>query len=90
MAEKPPYRHRCYCCIGRTWHESGHCITCGAVGHLFDSAETQPDIDLINHQYIITTGGQTCKLNRFEQLAALAFIEAGEPNNWEPEDCDGT
>lgn len=75
------WRHRCYCCVGKIWHESGHCITCGGLGYLFESTETLSDIDMIQHRRMLTTNVQTCKLTQEEREAALKFIAAGEPNN---------
>lgn len=79
------YRHRCYCCVGKTMHESGNCITCGGVGFLFDPAETLSHTDTVQHRYIIHRGG-TCKLTAQEREAALRFITAGEPNTYDPEE----
>lgn len=79
------YRHRCYCCAGKTMHKSGPCVTCGAVGHLLDPAETLPDSDVEQHRRMVEAG-HTCKLTAEEREAAIKFIAAGEPNTWEPEE----
>lgn len=82
----PAYRHRCYCCVGRTQHKSGPCVTCASKGYLLDPEERLPDSDIMQHRRIITTDGQTCKLTPEEREAAIRFIAAGEPNTWEPEE----
>lgn len=79
-----PYRHRCYCCVGETLHESGVCVTCGGRGYLLDPAETLPYGDTVQHRRMLTTTGQTCKLTEEEREAALRFIAAGEPIDYEP------
>lgn len=82
----PTYRHRCYCCVGKTEHASGPCVTCGSTGYLFARAETLSDDEMVQHRRIINTNGQTCKLTQEEREMAIRFVVAGEPNTWEPEE----
>lgn len=76
------YRHRCYCCVGKTSHESGPCATCGCLGYLVDPAETLSDLDVERHLHIIEKN-YACKLTEEEKSAAIAFITAGEPKESE-------
>lgn len=82
-ASPPVYRHRCFCCVGKTMHESGPCVTCGARGFLLDLVEKLPDSDMVQHRHTIHTH-PTCKLTDAERAASIAFIAAGEPNTYEP------